>query len=58
MSHHKIFQLPFGKPEQVRGAVVKAIEDSEGKIMVGSSTELHDSVPLDNFLVMRETALG
>jgi len=50
--------LPFGKPEDVKGAVVKAVEDSEGKIMVGSSTEIHNDVPLDNFLAMREAVLN
>lgn len=50
--------LPHGTPQQVRDAVVKAIEDTEGKIMVGSSTELFDTVPLENFLAMRETVMG
>src|ERR1039457_5503513 len=30
---------------------------SEGRIMVGSSTEVHDAVPLENFLAMREAVL-
>jgi len=50
--------LPHGTEQQVRDAVVKAIEDTEGRIMVGSSTELFDTVPLKNFLAMRETAMG
>lgn len=50
--------LPNGSPQQVKDAVVKAIEDTEGKIMVGSSTELFDTVPLENFLAMRETAMN
>jgi hypothetical protein len=50
--------LPFGTPPQVRDAVVKAIEDTEGQILVGSSTEVFDIVPLENFLAMREAAMG
>jgi hypothetical protein len=49
--------LPFGTPQQVRDAVVKAIEDTEGRILVGSSTEVFDVVPLKNFLTMREAAM-
>jgi hypothetical protein len=49
--------LPFGTPQQVRDAVVKAIEDTEGQILVGSSTEVFNLVPLDNFLAMREAAM-
>lgn len=49
--------LPFGTPQEVRDATVKAIEDSEGQIMVGSSTELQYAVPLENFLAMRQTVL-
>ncbi len=50
--------LPFGTPAQVRDAVVRAIEDTEGQILVGSSTEIINVVPLENFLAMRETAIG
>jgi hypothetical protein len=50
--------LPFGTPQQVRDAVVKAIEDTEGQILVGSSTEVFDIVSLENFLAMRETAMA
>ena len=39
-------------------AVLKAIEDTEGQILVGSSTEVFDIVPLENFLAMRETAMA
>lgn len=48
--------LPFGTPQQVRDAVVRAIEDAEGRIMVGSSTELQYTVPLANALAMIEAA--
>ncbi len=50
--------LPFGTPEQVRDTVVKAIEDTEGQILVGSSTEVIDLVPLENYLALRETAMS
>jgi hypothetical protein len=50
--------LPFGTAHQVRDAVVRAIEETEGKILVGSSTEVFDAVPLENFLAMREAAMG
>lgn len=49
--------LPFGRPSEIKDAVVKAIEDTEGQILVGSSTEVTNLVPLENFLAMREAAL-
>lgn len=49
--------LPFGTPQQVRDAVRHAIDAAEGCIMIGSSTELNDEVPLANFLAMREAVL-
>jgi len=49
--------LPFGKPSEVRDAVVKAIEDSEGKIMLGSSSEMHADIPLENVIALYETVL-
>lgn len=49
--------LPFGTPQQVKDAVRNAIEDAEGRLMVGSSTELNDAVPLENFLALREAVL-
>jgi uroporphyrinogen decarboxylase len=50
--------LPFGNPQQVRDTVVEAIEVTEGQILVGSSTEVFNIVPLANFLAMREAAMG
>jgi hypothetical protein len=50
--------LPFGTPQQVRDAVVKAIDDTEGQLLVGSSTEVFDIVPLENYLALREAAMG
>ena len=50
--------LPLGTPQQVSDAVLRAIEDSEGQIMVGSSTELQYVVPLENYLALRDTVLS
>lgn len=50
--------LPFGKPQEVRDAVKRALEAAGGRIMIGSSTELNHDVPLENFLAMRETVLS
>lgn len=52
------YLLPFGTPAQIRDAVVKAIEDTEGRILVGSSTEVFNTVPLANYLALREAALS
>jgi hypothetical protein len=49
--------LPFGKPQEVKDAVRRAIDGTGGRLMVGSSTELHDGVPLANYLALREAAL-
>lgn len=50
--------LPLGRPGEVRDAVVRAIEDGGGRLMVGSSTELNDAVPLENYLALRDAVLG
>lgn len=50
--------LPRGRPAEVREAVKQALEAAAGRLMVGSSTELHEAVPLGNFLAMREEALS
>lgn len=49
--------LPFGPPGEVKDAVKSALDAAEGRIMIGSTTELHDEVPLENFLAMREAVL-
>jgi hypothetical protein len=49
--------LPFGKPQEVKDAVHRAIDGTGGRLMVGSSTELHEDVPLANYLALREAAL-
>lgn len=50
--------LPFGTPQQVNDAVVRAIEETEGKILVGSSSELMPTVPLANFIALREAVFN
>lgn len=49
--------LPFGKPVEIRDAVNRAIGDTQGRILVGSSTEVGNSVPLENYLAMRDAIL-
>lgn len=49
--------LPFGTPAAVKEAVARAIAAAGGRIMIGSSTELHEAVPLANFLALREAVL-
>jgi len=49
--------LPFGEPREVYDATRRTIDAAEGRIMVGSSTELHNDVPLANFLAMRQAVL-
>lgn len=60
--HHGLFMvggidgsrlLPLGTPQQVHDAVRRAIEQSEGRLMGGSSAELHNGVPLENYLAPR-----
>ena len=46
--------LPFGSPQEVKDAVARAIDAAGGRILVGSTTELNDEVPLENYLALRE----
>jgi len=49
--------LPFGSPAEVRDAVKEAIDGAGGRIMIGSSTELNNDVPLANYLALRDAVL-
>ncbi len=51
--------LPFGTPEEVRSETRKIINEcgSEGRLLIGSSTELDDTVPLENYLAFRDEVL-
>lgn len=49
--------LPFGTPEGVRAACEEAIRDTRGLgFLMGSTTELHNAVPVKNFRAMVEVA--
>ena len=49
--------LSLGTPDEVRAACRRAIEDTGGRgYFMGSSTELHWDVPLENAVAMFETA--
>jgi uroporphyrinogen decarboxylase len=48
--------LPFATPQDISNAVVSAIEAAGPKYIVGSSTELHNAIPLDNIKAMIDTA--
>ncbi|MGA2265061.1 MAG: uroporphyrinogen decarboxylase family protein [Phycisphaerae bacterium] len=50
--------LSHGTPQQVAEAVRRTIEVAEGRIMIGSTSEVQNSVPLANFLAMREAVLN
>lgn len=50
--------LPHGTPGQVGDAVRRAVDGCEGRLLVGSSTELNDAVPLANYLALREAVLA
>jgi len=50
--------LPYGSPPEIRETVRRTIDLAEGKIMVGSSTEIHQDVPLKNFLALYETVIN
>lgn len=50
--------LPFGTPRQVKDAARRAIDAAEGRLLIGSSTELNDEVPLANFLALREAVFS
>ncbi len=49
--------LVYGTPDEVRAACRAAIRAAQGGYLMGSSTELHWDVPLDNAIAMFETAL-
>jgi len=49
--------LPLGTPEAVYETVTRTIDAAEGRIMIGSSTELNNEVPLANYLALRDAVL-
>ena len=49
--------LTYGRKEEVRDSVLKAIEDAGAyKILIGSTSEIHPGVNIKNVLTMYETA--
>ena len=49
--------LPFGSPATIKEMVTRTIEAAGGRIMIGSSTELNNEVPLENYLALRDAVL-
>jgi hypothetical protein len=49
--------LPLGSPQEVADCVRRTIDGSGGRLMVGSSTELNDDVPLENYLALHRAVL-
>ena len=51
--------LPFGTPEDVRAETRRIIDEveAEGRLLIGSSTELGDDVPLANYLALHDEAM-
>jgi uroporphyrinogen decarboxylase len=47
--------LPFGTPQEVASETRKLIEVAGPGVLVGSTTELHNDVPLENFKAMADT---
>ncbi|MGB9641892.1 MAG: uroporphyrinogen decarboxylase family protein, partial [Candidatus Ratteibacteria bacterium] len=47
--------LAFGTKNQVRQATIQAIKDAGPWYFPGSSTELHNNIPLDNIRIMVDT---
>nr|MBC8228235.1 hypothetical protein [bacterium] len=47
--------LPLGTPQEVEAETRKLIEIAGPGVLVGSSTELHNDVPLENFKAMADT---
>ena len=49
--------LPYGSEEEIKDAVIKAIEDADKrKILIGSTSEIHPAVNYRNAITMYETA--
>ena len=49
--------LYIGTPQQIRQATIKAIEDAgKKKILIGSTSEIHPNVPVENALAMYDAA--
>lgn len=51
--------LPFGTPDEIRTETRRMINEvgSEGRLLIGSSTELENNVPLDNYMAFYDEAM-
>ncbi|MHB0998075.1 MAG: uroporphyrinogen decarboxylase family protein [Armatimonadota bacterium] len=51
--------LPYGTPEEVRSETHRIIREtgSEGRLLIGSSTELDNTVPLENYLAFHDEVM-
>jgi hypothetical protein len=51
--------LPFGTPDEVRRETRRIIQEvgADGRLLIGSSTELGDDVPLANYLALHDEAM-
>lgn len=51
--------LPFGTPDEVRSETRRIINEtgSEGRLLIGTSTELDTTVPLDNYLAFHDEVM-
>jgi hypothetical protein len=52
--------LPTGTPAEVRAETRRIINEvgSEGGLLIGSSTEMEDNVPLENYLAFHDEVMG
>jgi len=50
--------LPLGAPQEVAGATRALIDAAGPGVLVGSSTELNDAVPLDNYRALVEAVMA
>ena len=50
--------MPFGTPEQVRRETRRIIAETgaEGRLLIGSTTEIGNDIPLDNYLAFHDEA--
>ncbi|MHB1457508.1 MAG: uroporphyrinogen decarboxylase family protein [Armatimonadota bacterium] len=51
--------LPFGTPDEVRKETRRIIDEtgSEGRLLIGSSTEMENNVPLENYLAFHDEVM-
>jgi hypothetical protein len=51
--------MPFGTPEQVRRETRRIVAEtgSEGRLLIGSTTEIGDDIPLANYLAFHDEVM-